>query len=114
MRPVQEGRSHRRCSPMLREDFIIQTNVRRILIRSNIDYSEIAFGTVKGVVYLQGVFKLSRLDANSGDTRDLITTRTLRSLEMKIKGIPGVVDVKFQLLNWKKDKGQWTVATPTE
>jgi hypothetical protein len=57
---------------------------------------------------------LSRLDASSGDTRDIITTRTLRSLEMKIKGIPGVVDVKFQLLNWKKDKGQWTVATPTE
>jgi tetratricopeptide (TPR) repeat protein len=28
---------------MLREDFVIQTNVRRMLIRSNIDYSEITF-----------------------------------------------------------------------
>jgi hypothetical protein len=114
MRPGKEGQSPLRCSPMLREDFIIQTNVRRILIRSNIDYSEITFGTVRGVVYLQGVFKLSRLDASSGDTRDVITTRTLRSLELKIRGIPGVVDVKFQLLNWKKEKGQWAVATPAE
>ncbi len=87
---------------MLREDFVIQTNVRRILIRSNIDYSEITFGTVRGVVYIQGVFKVG----SSKDTEDIIG-KTLRSLEMKIRSIPGVVDVKFQLLNWKKEKGQW-------
>ncbi len=87
---------------MLREDLVIQTNVRRILIRSNIDYSEITFGTVRGVVYIQGVFKVG----SSKDTEDIIG-KTLRSLEMKIRSIPGVVDVKFQLLNWKKEKGQW-------
>jgi len=93
---------------MLREDFVIQTNIRRILIRSNIDYSEITFGTVRGVVYIQGTFKVSGIstDGGSRDTEDIVT-KTLRSLELKIRGIPGVVDVKFQLLNWKKEKGQW-------
>jgi hypothetical protein len=91
---------------MLRDDFVIQTNVRRILTRSNIDYSEINFGTVRGVVYVQGIFKVSRLDASTKDPEEIIA-KTLRSLELKIKSLPGVIDVKFQFLNWKKEKGQW-------
>jgi hypothetical protein len=93
---------------MLREDFVIQTNIRRILIRSNVDYSEITFGTVRGVVYIQGNFKVSGAssDASSKDTEDIVA-KTLRSLELKVRSIPGVVDVRFQFLNWKKEKGQW-------
>lgn len=91
---------------MLRDDFVVQTNVRRVLIRSNIDYSEITFGTVRGVVYVQGLFKVSRLDANSQDSEEIIS-RTLRSLELKIKSIPGVIDVRFQFRNWRKEKGRW-------
>jgi len=100
---------------MLREDFVIQTNVRRILIRSNIDYSEINFGTVKGVVYIQGTFKVSS-GAYIGGEEDLegFMGKTLRSLELKIRGIPGVVDVNFQLGNWKKDMGKWSRAKPQE
>ena len=93
---------------MLREDFIIQTNVRRILIRSNIDYSEITFGTVRGVVYVQGTFKVSGIasEKSSRDTEDFIA-KTLRSLELKIRSIHGVIDAKFQFRNWKKERGQW-------
>jgi hypothetical protein len=39
-------------------------------------------------------------------------SRTLRSLELKIKAIPGVVDAKFELLNWKKEKGQRRTIAP--
>jgi len=94
---------------MLRDDFVIQTNVRRILIRSNIDYSDITFGTVRGVVYIQGTFKVSSIssEGSSKDTEGIIA-KTLRSLELKIRSIPGIVDVRFQLLNWKKERGQWT------
>ncbi len=93
---------------MLREDFVIQTNIRRILIRSNVDYSDLTFGTVRGVVYVQGNFKVSGTSSNPSD-RDAedIVAKTLRSLELKIRSIPGVVDVRFQFLNWKKEKGQW-------
>ncbi len=93
---------------MLREDFVIQTNIRRILIRSNVDYSEITFGTVRGVVYIQGNFKVSGAssDINSRDAEDVVS-KTLRSLELKIRSIPGVADIRFQFLNWKKEKGQW-------
>jgi len=92
---------------MLREDFVIQTNIRRILIRSNIDYSDITFGTVRGVVYVQGTFKVSGIDLTSKDSEEVMA-RTLRSLELKIRSIPGIVDVKIQFHNWKREKGQWT------
>jgi hypothetical protein len=93
---------------MLREDFVIQTNIRRLLIRSNIDYSDITFGTVKGVVYVEGTFKLFGVSSglNFKGDEDLVA-RTIRSLELKIRSIPGVIDIKFQLHNWKKEKGQW-------
>ncbi len=92
---------------MLREDFVIQTNIRRILIRSNIDYSGLTFGTVRGVVYIQGTFKVSGISSDVSDRETDIVAKTLRSLELKIRSIPGVVDVRFQFLNWKKEKGQW-------
>ena len=100
---------------MLREDFVIQTNIRRILIRSNVDYSDLTFGTVRGVVYIQGTVKVSGTssDANSKDTEDIVS-KTLRSLELKIRSIPGVVDVRFQFLNWKKERGQWVPTKAVE
>jgi hypothetical protein len=100
---------------MLKEDFFIQTNIRRILIRSNIDYSGITFGTVRGMVYIQGTFKVHGIssDVSSRDAEEIVA-KTLRSLELKIRSIPGVVDVKFQLPNWKKEKGQWMPAKKVE
>jgi hypothetical protein len=94
---------------MLKEDFVIQSNVRQVLIRSNIDYSRITFGTVKGVVYLRGVFK-STLHHTDGTIEGAVgfAIKNLQSLEKKIKGIPGVVDIEFELSNWKKAGGQWT------
>jgi len=94
---------------MLKEDFVIQSNVRQLLIRSNIDYSRITFGTVKGVVYLRGIFKstLYRADGNAEGASDFMI-KSLQSLEKKIKRIPGVSAVEFDLTNWKKTGGQWT------
>ena len=100
---------------MLREDFVIQTNVRRILVRSNIDYTEINFGTVKGVVYIQGIFKLpSGSHPPPEEELEGFMGRVLRSLELKIRSIPGVVDVNFQFSNWKRDMGKWSPAKPQE
>ncbi len=93
---------------MLKEDFVIQSNVRRILIRSGIDYSGITFGTVKGVVYLGGVFKLAGIftDENDDKSHEFIV-RNLRALERKIRSIPGVNDVVFEFTNWKRERAQW-------
>jgi len=93
---------------MLKEDFIIQSNIRRILIRTSINYSRMDFGTVKGVVYIRGVFQIS-LSSKVGDEEKMktMTTNTLYSLEKKVRSIPGVSDVIFQLLNWRKERGQW-------
>jgi hypothetical protein len=94
---------------MLKEDFVIQSNVRQVLIRSNIDYSRITFGTVKGVVYLRGVFKSAfhHTDGRIEGAADF-AIKSLESLEKKIKRIPGVIDIEFELTNWRKTGGQWT------
>jgi hypothetical protein len=93
---------------MLKEDFVIQSNIRRMLIRSNVDYSRMDFGTVKGVVYIRGVFQISRLytDGDEEEKKEF-TVKTLYSFEKKIRSLPGVTDVIFQFLNWRKEKGQW-------
>lgn len=93
---------------MLKEDFVIQANIRRMLIRTSINYSRMDFGTVKGVVYIRGVFQISHSSAD-GDEEKMkdLTIRTLYSFEKKVRSIPGVNDVIFQLLNWRKERGQW-------
>jgi hypothetical protein len=93
---------------VLKEDFVIQSDIRRILIRTSINYSRMDFGTVKGVVYIRGIFQLS-FSPKQGEEEKMktMTTNTLYSLEKKVRSIPGVSDVIFQLLNWRKERGQW-------
>lgn len=93
---------------MLKEDFAVQSNLRRVLVRTSINYSKMDFGTVKGVVYIRGFFQLSYVspDADEDKLKDL-TVKTLYSFEKKVRNIPGVNDVMFQLLNWRKERGQW-------
>jgi hypothetical protein len=93
---------------MLKEDFVIQSNIRRMVIRSNIDYSRMDFGTVKGVVYIRGIFQVSRLCTDGDEEKGKeFAVKTLYSFEKKVRSIPGVSDVIFQLLNWRKERGQW-------
>ncbi len=92
---------------MLKEDFIIQSEVRRILVRANIDYSKIDLGTVRGVVYLRGFFNLSRIPVGDEGRAKEFIAKTLYAFEKKVKNISGVTDVVFQLVNWKKEIGQW-------
>lgn len=92
---------------MKKEDFAIQSEVRRLLVRSNIDYSKIDYGTVKGVVYFRGVFRLPTAVESHVEAKKMMTVKTLASFEKKIRSIPGVVDVVFQFTNWLKEKGQW-------
>ena len=79
-----------------------------MLIRTYIDCSKMDFGTVKGVVYIQGDFQMVHHPAD-GDEEKMkeLTIHTLYSLEKKVRSLPGVTDVIFQLLNWRKKKGQW-------
>ena len=114
---------------MLNQDFVIQSNVRRLLVRSSIDYTTIDIGTVRGVVYLGGVFRMSGINPNrheAGDEpamKDVATfvkrqhemvARTLYTLERRVRGVAGVQDVIFQFSNWKKEKGQWVSVKETE
>ena len=60
------------------------------------------------MVYLRGIFKFGRFyTAASAENTLEFKMKNLQSLEKKIKSIPGVVDIVFELINWKKVKGQW-------
>ncbi len=101
---------------MLEKDFAIQSNIRRMLVRTSINYSRMDFGTVKGVVYIRGVFQISSVapDTDENQLKDL-TAKTLYSFEKKVRNIPGVSDVIFQLMNWRKERGQWVpIEMPTK
>lgn len=99
---------------MKKEDFVIQSEVRRMLIRSNIDYSRIDYGTVKGVVYFRGFFRLPIALESHEEVKRSMTIKALLSFEKKIRSIPGVVDVVFQFNNWLKEKGQWIPIKSTQ
>jgi hypothetical protein len=66
---------------------------------------------VRGVVYFQGLFKLGHIYIHGEDEKALYSKtqdyirKTLYSLEKKVRSIPGVRDVTFQFLNWKKREG---------
>ncbi len=105
---------------MLKEDFFIHSNVRRILARSNVDSEKIDLGTVRGVVYFRGFFQVTRVYVFDDDelnrylkSQDFIK-KTLVSLERKVRELPGVRDVVFQFVNWSKERGQWKHAESKE
>ena len=103
---------------MLKEDFVIQSNVKYILVRSNIDYSEIEFGSVKGVVYFRGFFRVRAIPrpVRTDEDREVAifltaneyNVTTLHTLEKRVKSNVGVRDVVFQFANWERQKGRWT------
>jgi hypothetical protein len=98
---------------MLKEDFVIQSEIRRMLVRTNINYTEINFGTVRGVVYLRGLFQIShhRSDEDEEAIKEL-TVKTLYSFEKKVRSTPGVSDVVFKFINWRKERAEWVPIEP--
>jgi hypothetical protein len=96
---------------MNKEDFIIQSEVRRMLVRANIDQTKMDFGTVRGVVYFRGVFQMINLPSGNEDAIKTYISKALFSFEKKIRGISGVSDIVFQFINWKKEMGHWIPIT---
>jgi len=92
---------------MNKEDFVIQSEVRRMIVRANIDQTKIDFGTVRGVVYFRGIFQPINLPSGSNEAMETYVSKTLFSFEKKIRSISGVSDIVFQFINWKKEQGHW-------
>jgi hypothetical protein len=92
---------------MNKEDFVIQSEVRRMLVRANIDQTKMDFGTVRGVVYFRGIFQPINLPSGNEEAIKTYAGKTLFSFEKKIRSISGVSDIIFQFVNWKKEMGHW-------
>ncbi len=93
---------------MNRSDFLILSEVRRHLTRTQADPARIQFGVTRGVVYFAGEFSV-RTGARELEGRkyfDLVTN-TLLGLEKQLRRIPGVVDVFFRFSNMQKESGVW-------
>jgi hypothetical protein len=108
MKLNRDGEASTLSLRMLKEDFVTQSEIRRMLIRTNINYTKINFGTVRGVVYFRGLFQISHHHSDEDEEKiKELTVKTLYSFEKKVRSTPGVSDVVFQFINWRKERGQW-------
>jgi hypothetical protein len=63
--------------------------------------------TTAGVVYLSGMLK--RMTASHQSLSDTV----LREMDIRLRKISGVRDVKYQLVNWeRKNTGYWNPRDP--
>lgn len=78
---------------MRKEDLIIQSQVRGILVRTNVVASKIRFGTVRGIFYFRGLFTVTRVNLRGDDSKDLtfktrdFAVKILSSFEKKGKAL---------------------------
>ena len=89
------------------EDKQINVAVRRILTSLWVDITLVQVRTTAGVVYLSGMLK--RMTASHQSLSDTV----LREMDIRLRKISGVRDVKYQLLNWeRKNTGYWNPRDP--
>ena len=99
------------------DDYRINADVRRHLVRRWLDVDRLDIGTTNGVVYLIGTFEpLVQGNAkrqSRQDTNSLI--KLVVVVEKEIRRLRGVREVVFQLSNLKKRRKSWaaTGAGPT-
>jgi hypothetical protein len=84
------------------EDKLTNVAVRRILSALWVDITRVGVRCTGGVVYLTG--ELIRMTASHPDLSEV----TLRDMDLQIRRLSGVRDVRYQLKNWeRKLAGQW-------
>lgn len=93
---------------MLRSDFLVHSEVRRELARTQADIEKIHFGVTRGVIYLGGEFSIQMGVRNFEGQRYFdILVSTLVGLEKRLRRIPEVVDILFTFNNVGKHGGFW-------
>lgn len=78
------------------EDKLTNVAVRRILTSCWVDITQVTVRTTGGVVYLIGTIK--RMTASHQDLSESV----LREMDLRIRKLGGVRDVKYQLDNWER------------
>lgn len=100
---------------MLRSDFIVHSEVRRELARTQADLERIHFGVTRGVIYFGGEFWI-RMGVRKLDGQKYFDAliSTLVGLEKRLRRISGVVDIFFRFNNLEKSGGFWRRAKVKE
>jgi hypothetical protein len=93
---------------MIRSDFVILSEVRREVARTEAVLESIQFGVTRGVVYFAGEFWI-RMGVRNLERQkyyDALVS-TLVGLEKRIRRIAGVRDIFFRFTNVDKQGGFW-------
>jgi hypothetical protein len=91
------------------EDKLINVAVRRLLTSLWVDITQVQVRTTAGVIYLSG--HLQRMTASHQDFSDTV----LREMDIRLRKISGVRDVKYQLDNWeRKLTALWQARSPDD
>jgi hypothetical protein len=84
------------------EDNLITVSVRRVLTSSWVDITAVNIRTTRGVVYITGM--LQRMTYQHAD----MYPKMLQHLDLTVRNLPGVRDVKYNLNNWEQNlHGAW-------
>lgn len=78
------------------EDKLTNVAVRRILTSIWVDITRVGVRTTDGVVYLTG--EIQRMTASHPE----LSEAALREMDLRIRQLNGVRDVKYQLKNWER------------
>jgi len=87
-------------------DWQINNAVKTELVKRWIDTSKVRISTTKGNVEIRGALEFIGQGINIYDSPTTIMNM-LRTLELAIKAISNVRNVKFELASWKKTGGHW-------
>ena len=91
------------------EDKLTNVAVRRILTSLWVDITLVNVRTTGGVVYVSGYLK--RMTASHTQFDQL----GLREMDLRLRKIRGVRDLKYRLDNWRRNvDGGWSTTAPGE
>ncbi|MCK5534973.1 hypothetical protein KAI68_07645 [bacterium] len=90
----------------VKDDWKINTAVKRELVKRWIDPGKLRISTVKGVVNLKGVLTFTGKGQDDAGVLTVVMG-ILKNLELAILAIPQVRSVHFKMEGWKKTGGRW-------
>ncbi len=90
------------------KDYVLQQQVRGILVRNFVDTRRLEFNVIGETVYLRGTFVLLYEHPQYNPSNDrTISGRVLMVVERELLRLAGVQGVEADFTNWVKVGGTW-------
>ncbi|MBI3292820.1 MAG: hypothetical protein HYZ73_08455 [Elusimicrobia bacterium] len=94
-----------------RDDWQVNQQVKIELTKRGVDVSSVTISTIKGIVDIQGDLRMtSKLNQ---DVEPLWLAHFLKQLDLVLRGIYRVRDVRWQIEGWRRQGFRWMRSAPS-